>query len=558
MGTYINPGKENFEMAVNSEIFVDKTEMIRYLNSVVNTQKRFISVSRPRRFGKTMAADMICAYYDREADSRELFSELKISATDSIQTEKSTLNWDAYLGHFDVIRIVMTKFFKNGITADNALEKMQKLIVRDLKKVYPDVDYFDDCDLLQSIEDVCTEKNTKFVIVIDEWDAIFRVKQNDKSGQEMYLDFLRDLLKDNKDIALAYMTGILPIKKYGQHSALNMFDEYSMMNPMQLAPYTGFLTEEVLELAKKYGRNFENIKEWYDGYHLSDIIPPDPDHQILNATGKSPEANRFEIYSPLSVVKSVSTGKTANYWNKTETYEALAEYIRRDYDGLKDSVALLMDGGRLTIDTSTYQNDMTTFNGRDDILSLLVHLGYLGFDDETNEVFIPNKEILDEFRASTKSDEWKDIFESFHISQELLKATWNRDSGKTAELMEKFHDKADNKTYNDEAALSYAIRLAYYAAQKYYTILPETDTGKGYADLILIPSPKYPDKPALVIELKYNKDADGAIAQIKQKNYPDRLEHYKGNILLVGINYYRDIPSDDPDFKHHTCVMEDA
>ncbi len=158
MGTYINPGKENFEMAVNSEIFVDKTEMIRYLNSVVNTQKRFISVSRPRRFGKTMAADMICAYYDREADSRELFSELKISATDSIQTEKSILNWDAYLGHFDVIRIVMTKFFKNGITADNALEKMQKLIVRDLKKVYPDVDYFDDCDLLQSIEDVCTEK----------------------------------------------------------------------------------------------------------------------------------------------------------------------------------------------------------------------------------------------------------------------------------------------------------------------------------------------------------------------------------------------------------------
>ena len=546
MGTYINPGKAAYEEAVNSEIFIDKTEMIRYLNSLLRTKQKFISVSRPRRFGKTMAADMICAYYDREADSRELFSELKIAASAPIQTDKNTLNWDAYLGGFDVIRIVMTKFFKNGITSDEALEKMQKLIVRDLKKVYPDVDYFDDCDLLQSIEDVCAEKGTQFVIVIDEWDAVFRVKQNDKSGQEMYLDFLRDLLKDNKNIALAYMTGILPIKKYGEHSALNMFDEYSMVQPMRMAEYVGFTESEVRLLCDEYEMEFEDVSRWYNGYRLTDYIPVGKRRQFR--LGEYSE-HKISIYSPLSVVKAMNNGIVDNY------------------DGLKSAVALLMDGGRINVSLKSYQNDMTTFHGRDDVLALLIHLGYLGFegdekegriDSEHGEVFIPNREILEVFRTSTQSNEWKDTFESFHISQELLKATWNRDPEKTAELMEKFHDKADNKTYNDEAALSYAIRLAYYAAQKYYTILPETDTGKGYADLILIPSPKYPDKPALVIELKYNKNADGAIAQIKQKNYPDRLEHYKGNILLVGINYDRDIPNDDPKFKHHTCVLEDA
>ena len=201
---------------------------------------------------------------------------------------------------------------------------------------------------------------------------------------------------------------------------------------------------------------------------------------------------------------------------------------------------------------------MTTFHSRDDVLSLLIHLGYLGFDDETSEVFIPNKEILDEFKTSTKSSDWVETFESFRLSLELLKATWNKDSDKVAELIEKAHDKADNKTYNDEVALSYAIRRAYIAAEGYYTIVPEMDTGKGYADLILLPSPRHQDKPALVIELKYEKDAEGAIAQIKRRNYPDRLEHYKGKILLIGINYDKDATNNNPNYKHHICLIEEA
>ncbi|MCR4636236.1 MAG: ATP-binding protein [Butyrivibrio sp.] len=555
MGQYLNPGKMSYQMAVNSDIFVDKTQMILFLNGLVNTQQRYVSVSRPRRFGKTMAADMICAYYDREADSRELFEALKVSESDTGIGKKS---WDDFLGAFDVIRIVMTTFTRNKKTFDEALDAMQKLVAREIKKKYPDVDYFDDKDLIQMIEDVYAENGQQFVIVIDEWDAVFREFPSDKEGQKNYLDFLRDLFKDKSYIALAYMTGILPIKKNGKHSALNMFTEYSMMFPRQLARYTGFTEEEVSGLCKSYGRDFDTIKSWYDGYEVSDIIPPDPNYQELKATGKSPEGTRYCLYSPLSVVEAVGTGVIKDYWNKTETYEALSDYIIKDYDGLKEAVTLLMDGARIHIDTSTYQNDMTTFTGKDDVLSLLIHLGYLGYDDVAGEIYIPNKEILDEFKTSTKGSEWTDSFKAFDISQELLEATWAKNCDKVAEILEKAHDLTGNKTYNDEAALSYAVQYAYYAAQKYYTTILELDSGKGYADIVFIPSPKFSDKPAMVIELKYNKDADTALSQIKNRNYPDRLEHYKGNILLVGIDYDKDVLSTNKEYKHHKCVIEMA
>ncbi len=544
MGTYLNPGKAAYEEAVKSEIFIDKTEMLGYLNSVVKTKQKYVSVSRPRRFGKTIAADMLCAYYDRDADSRDLFEKRKLA---------DVPGWDKYLGKFDVIHLVMTRFVKTRIKVSEALTNMQKLVIRDYRRAYPDADIMSENDLIQTIDDVYSTIDRQVVIVIDEWDAVFRERPNDKDGQTEYLDYLRDLLKDNRHVALAYMTGILPIKKYGQHSALNMFTEYSMMAPRQLAPYTGFTEEEVKELSKKYDMDFRDISNWYDGYLVSDRIPPEKREEYRE--GKY-NGHKFFIYSPLSVVESMTTGVIKDYWNKTETYEALAEYIRKDYDGLKEAVALLMDGGRLAIDTSTYENDMTTFTGRDDVLSLLIHLGYLGFDDERNEVFIPNREILDEFKTSTKGKEWVSTFKSFETSQELLKATWNGDEEKVAQLVEDAHNQAGNKTYNEEAALSYGIQLAYYAARKYYTTILELDTGKGYADVAYLPAPQYAEKPALLIELKYGHSTDIAMDQIRRQKYLDRFEHYKGNTLVIGINYNRDLPSDHPEFKHHSCRIE--
>lgn len=544
MGIYLNPGYVSFKNAVDSEIFVDKTEILLYLNSVVATEQRYVCVSRPRRFGKSITANMICAYYGKP-DSRELFEECRVSGHE---------NWDRHLGKFDVIKLVMTDFFKEGRDVDESLVRLTKRLLRDLKKTYPDVELFDEDDLAVFLADVYSEKGTRFVIVIDEWDAVFRECREDVKGQTRYLDFLRDWLKGKDYVALAYMTGILPIKKYGRHSALNMFDEYSMITPMQLAPYTGFTEDEVRELCSGYGRDYGRMKEWYDGYDVSDIIPPDPDYEAQEATGKELPAEHYSIYSPLSVVKAVTTGYLRNYWNKTETYEALAEYIRMNLDGLKDAVVLMMDGGSVRADISTYQNDMITFTCRDDVLALLINLGYLKYNIETGEASIPNKEILDEFKASTKTDEWVDSFESFRTSMKLLEAIWSEDSEKTAELMELAHDRAGNKTYNNEAALSYAIRYALYAAQKYYTTIQELDAGKGYADLVYLPAPRYSDKPALLMELKYDKDVRTAADQVRDRNYPQALEHYAGNLLVVCVNYEKD--AKDGEFKRHSCRIE--
>ncbi|MCM1497370.1 MAG: ATP-binding protein [Clostridium sp.] len=544
MGTYLNPGSDRFEETIHSEIYVDKTEMISYLNTILKTEKKYACVSRPRRFGKSIAANMLSAYYGK-GDSRQLFHNRKLAESDG---------WDQYLNQFDVIKIVMTDFIKNKQEVEKSLHILTKRILDDLAEVYPDVKY-DSEDLAYSMDRFYRTSGTPFVIIIDEWDAVFRERKNDKEGQTFYLDFLREWLKDKSYVALAYMTGILPVKKYGKHSALNMFDEYSVIAPMQLAPYTGFTEEEVKNLCSEYNMRYEDISDWYDGYEISTSIPI-----ALREKYRMGEYGEktISVYSPLSVVNAMSSGVIQNYWNKTENYEALAEYIRMNYDGLKDAVALMMDGGSVRVNIGTYQNDMTTFNSRDDVLALLIHLGYLTFNSDTKEVSIPNKEILDEFKNSTESKEWIDTFTSFKKSQELLNATWGCNENKVAELLEWFHDSAENKTYNSEAALSYAIQMAYYAGQKYYTTIQELDSGKGYVDLVYLPSPKHTDKPALLIELKYAQSVGTAADQIRSRNYPQKLEHYKDNMLLVSINYDKNVNSTDSSYKHHSCGIEKA
>lgn len=523
-----------------------------YINSLVLTEQKYVCVSRPRRFGKTITANMLAAYYDRYADSRELFENKKI-ATDGKEIDQ----WDKYLGKFDVIKIIMTDFVKKDKSAEEMLKKLQLLVMRDVLNQYSEVDFFDREDLIQSMSDVYVQTGHQFVIIIDEWDAIFRENKSDAEGQRVYLDFLRDWLKDKDYVVLAYMTGILPIKKNGKHSALNMFDEYSMIFPMQMAKYTGFTDDEVDDLCNQYGREREEIKNWYDGYEMYGIIPPKSMGEQSSSVSENPGQEKWSIYSPLSVVKAIQTGRIQNYWNQTETYQALSEYICRNYDGLKEDVAVLMAGNRISVSIDNYQNDMTTFHSKDDIFTLLIHLGYLAYDIDKKEVYIPNNEILAEFKASTKQDDWSVVFKALENSQKLLEATWNKDAAKVSELVEKAHDKANNKTYNSEAALSYAIQLAYYNAQNYYTLIQEMDTGKGYADLVYIPSPKYPDKPVLLIELKYDKDAATAIDQIRKRNYPDNLEKYKGNIIIVGINYECDA-GNRQGYKHHDCIIEEA
>ena len=518
MGLYLNPGNEEFRnAAIHSKIYVDKTEMIKFTNSQLFGEHKNICVSRPRRFGKSMAANMLVAYYSKGCDSKELFENFKIADDSSFKE---------HLNKYNVIHLNIQQFLGRTETIHEMLELLSRKVTRELKREFADVTYYEE-DLVSVIEEIYAQTHSFFVFIIDEWDCIFRVKGEDTEAQKLYLNFLRDLLKNQPYCILAYMTGILPIKKYGEHSALNMFDEYSMTNQRELAEFTGFTEQEVQELCPQYDMSYDKMKQWYDGYDLKGI----------------------QIYNPRSVVMSLSGHDFDSYWTKTETYEALKKYIQMDMYNLKELVTRLIAGSSIEINPDKFQNDMTTFASADDVLTLLVHLGYLTYDSVDGTVSIPNKEVSREYVNAISTMNWHGVAESVESSRKLLEALWDMDADAVATGIEKAHEEISILQYNDENSLSCTIQLAFYFAREYYTMIREMPAGKGFADICMVPRKKHPDKPAVVIELKWDKSAGGAIEQIKEKQYGDALKEYQGKLLLVGINYNKMT-------KKHECVIE--
>ena len=527
MGSYLNPGNKSFQESIQSSIYVDKSGLISHMNAILNTQQKFICVSRPRRFGKSMAADMLAAYYARGEDSAALFQGLKISKDPS---------FEAHLNQYDVIKLNMQEFLSITRSADEMLERLKRFLIMELTDHFSNVRYLDATDFIQVMRDVYAATKRPFVILVDEWDCLFREYRDNTQAQRKYLDFLRVWLKDQAYVALAYMTGILPIKKYGTHSALNMFWEYSMTDPGGLTEYFGFTEGEVRALCDRFEMRFEEAKAWYDGYHFR-----------LPQSG--PEA-KLSMYSPKSVVEAMLRRNFGTYWNRTETYEALKVYIQMNHDGLKDAVIKMLAGGQAPVDISGFTNDMSTFHSADDVLTLLIHLGYLTYDEVERTVSIPNKEVSAEYVTAIKRTEgWDEVVRSVERSRQLLEDLWAMDAQAVAEGVDLAHQEVSILQYNDENALSYTINLAFYAAREYYTVVRELPAGKGFADICLIPRKLHADKPAVVIELKWDRSAKGAIAQIKRRQYVAALADYRGNLLLADINY-------DRDRKTHECVIE--
>lgn len=478
MGIYLNPGNERFRQIINSEIYVDKTGLLNYTNKVLNTMQCCLCVSRPRRFGKSMAAAMLAAYYDCECDSRTLFSRFEIAKSSDFET---------YCGRYDTVFINMQDFLSQAESITGMLALLQKSILWDLLEKYPDLRYFDYTNLPRTMQDIHAQTKRPFIFIIDEWDCIFREYKTDHAAQEQYLDFLRTLIKDKAYIHLAYMTGILPIKKYGTHSALNMFDEFTMLDPGPLAPYIGFTQQESESLCIRYGLDIE---------------------------------------------------------------EELQFYISLNFNGLKDDVLRMIAGERIPVHTGHFANDMASFQTKDDVLTLLVHLGYLGYDSLHQCVFIPNSEVRCEYVNAVSVSDWGEVSEALKHSSDTLEAIWQKRPKQVAESMKQAHFETSHIQYNDENALSYTISLALYAARNFYTIHREFAGGKGFADLVFLPKKRFPEIPALAVELKWNKTAAGALNQIKQKEYCKSLEEYHGNLLLIGINY-------DKATKEHECIIED-
>jgi len=520
MGIYLNPDSSRFEEAVNSDIYIDKTGLLNYTNSVLHTMQKYICISRPRRFGKSIAANMLAAYYSRGCDARELFSQFEIAKSDT---------FEKHLNQYNTIFVNMQEMLSRSKNVQELVARFQKLIIRELKSEYPEVEYFDEDDLTLCMQDVYVQTKQTFVIIIDEWDCIFREYKTDREAQEKYLDFLRDLLKDKAYIHLAYMTGILPIKKYGTHSALNMFDEFSMIDPGPLACYVGFTEEEVKGLCEQYQMDMGEVKSWYDGYSFEKTL---------------------SIYSPRSVVNCMRLGKIGNYWNQTETFEALQVYIDMNFEGLKDDVLSMIAGNSVPVNIGNFANDMSTFHTEDDVLTLLIHLGYAAYDYDNKTVQIPNNEVRAEYVNSVSASDWGEVSKALKISADTLEAIWQKRPKQVAEAVRQAHFETSHIQYNDENALSYTISLALYAARNFYTVHREFPGGKGFADLVFLPRKKFIDKPALVVELKWDRTAEGAINQIKRNEYCRSLKDYQGNLLLVGINY-------DRKTKEHECVIEE-
>lgn len=518
MGIYLNPGNKSYWEAVHSKIYVDKTGLIAYTNEFLNTREKYICVSRPRRFGKSMTLDMLAAYYSCGCDSGELFKGFRI---------ESHASFEEHLNKYDVLFLNMQRFLSRA-KDQRVTDYLEKTVIAEIRKVYGGFFSEEESDLSVVLEQIYVETDRQFIFLIDEWDCVMREKQEAEGLQRQYLDFLRNLLKDQPYVALAYMTGILPVKKYGSHSALNMFAEYSMTDQDIFEEYTGFTEDEVKELCERFSMDFGETESWYDGYKLI----------------------RFQhIYNPKSVSEAMRRHRFSNYWTSTETYDALKIYMDMDFGGLRADVVQMLGGGHVRVNTRSFQNDMQTFRTKDDVLTLLIHLGYLAYDFENREAFIPNKEIIEEFENAMSVGGWQTVMDVLQASEKLLEDTL---SGRE-ECVARDLDRANTQvasilTYNDENSLGCAVSLAYYSARKDYKMVREMPAGRGFADVVFLPLPSCV-KPAVIVELKYDRSARSAISQIREKQYPQALEGYSGEIVLVGVNY-------DKDSKEHSCVIE--
>ncbi len=526
MGIFVNPDNSAFQVMLNSEIYVDKTGLLEYTNRVMNTLQGYICNSRPRRFGKSVTADMLTAYYSRGCSSREMFTGLEISKSP---------DFEKHLNQYDVIHLDIQWCMEPAGGPENIVSYVTEKTITELKEYYPNILPETLNSLPEALSRINNATGKRFIVIIDEWDVLIRDAAHNVKALNSYINFLRGMFKGSeptKYIQLAYLTGILPIKKEVTQSALNNFKQYSMLSAGPLASYVGFTEDEVKGLCARYGQNFDEVKRWYDGYQLG----------------------QYHVYNPNAVVSLMLEGDFQSYWSGTASYETIVPLINMNFDGLKTAVIEMLSGASVEVDVTSFQNDTVSFVNKDDVLTYLIHLGYLAYLKRDETAAVPNEEIRQELIRAIKRKKWNELISFQNESEKLLNATLDMDEDAVASGIEKIHmDYVSVLQYNNENSLSCVITIAYLSAMQYYfKPIRELPAGRGFADFVFIPKPEYAeDYPALVVELKWNQDAHTAIQQIKERKYPEPLLGYTGNILLVGVNY-------DKKSKVHQCRIERA
>lgn len=521
---FLNPDNSAFQAVLNAKIYVDKSGLLNYTNSVLASTDAFICNSRPRRFGKSITANMLTAYYSKGCDSEKMFSELEISEAEDFKK---------HLNRYDVIHLDIQWCMEPAGGPERIVSYISEKTIQELREYYPNVLKESTTSLPEALAMINAETGNKFIIIIDEWDVLIRDEAANQKVQEEYINFLRGMFKGTeptKYIQLAYLTGILPIKREKTQSALNNFDEFTMLSPSILAKYIGFTEDEVQKLAEEYHQNFEEVKRWYDGYLLKD----------------------YQVYNPRAVISLMQKGEFKSYWSETASYEAIVPLINMDYDGLKTAIIEMLSGAAVKVNTATFKNDILNIQSKDDVLTYMIHLGYLGYDQTRKMAFVPNEEIRQELTIAVESKAWSEMLGFWKESENLLDATLDMDEDTVERQIEKIHGEyVSIIQYHNENSLSSVLTIAYLSTMQYYfKPIRELPAGRGFADFVFLPKPEYRgDYPALVVELKWNKKVQTAMQQIKERKYPLSILNYTGNILLVGINY-------DKDNKEHQCLIE--
>ena len=538
MGTYLNSITPYtlYKSESLSPYFVDKTLMLRELFPYVSAGNRHICITRPRRFGKTIMANMISSFFQKASDSSDVFDSLAISQVD---------DYRRYKNQYNVIRIDFSKMPRNCDSYTQYIERIEALLIEDVKEAFPQVKINEADAVGDILESVFVQCGEKFIFVLDAWDFIFHRDFINEIDKEKYVAFLSNLLKDRPYVVLSYMTGILPIAKYSSGSELNMFAEFTMVNSPMFGEYFGFTDDEVDDLYRRYivecdrqhkekSVTRKGLRDWYNGYYT-----------------KSGE----RVYNPRSVVFALQFNNLANYWTSSGPYDEIYYYIRNNISDVRDDLALMISGESVTAKIQEYAATSMNLSTRDEIYSAMVVYGFLSYLN--GKVCIPNRELMEKFdELLVKNESLGYVYRLAKESEKMLKATLAGDTLTMERILEFAHNtEVPLLSYNHETELSAIVNLVYLAARDSYRVEREDKAGTGYVDFIFYPYDTTAD--CIILELKVDHTPDEAIAQIIDKKYALKFmpklagqKIYTGRILAVGIGYWKES-------KKHSCKVEE-
>ncbi|OUM67614.1 hypothetical protein PIROE2DRAFT_4902 [Piromyces sp. E2] len=573
---------QNFKELYEDKYFVDKTNIIKKFNEILNTPIKNVCITKPRRFGKSSIASMIIAYYSKreKEEFKKIFDNLNISKNEkdtntskrdkdknaskkdkdtntlekeNFDSKKRKSKYEETMGKYHTIYIDFSKYHEGFEFIKDYLSRLEDRIIYELKEYIESDVILNEIEHLFELFNIKSNKlaifldylfsitREKFVFIIDEWDYIFSHNKYTIKERDDFLIYLQNLLKSKAYVALTYMTGILPITKRSSGSAYNFFLEYSMLKDDLYYEYFGFTEEEVAALCKINGKlELKEMKDWYNGYNLKN-------------------KNIFNTYSIINALRNDSTGY---YWINTGTMEEIRENINFNIYGVRDDFLKLITHDKIKVELNGYgtenkqkqvENEETkqsSENMRNKMYSLMVAYGFLNYYE--GEIRIPNKELLEKYKMIMSDESDFDIYKKLmNESKKILEATLTSNIKEICQILQKvYEEKSIIKGDYNHITLEFIIKFAYFDAQNTYEIKQEETKGQEYVDFIFIPKHKNENKTAIILELKVGKSAKETINQIYEKEYHTELKELGYKILIVGINCIKEK-------NKYDCIIEE-